>query len=1475
MADYSITGDTRLDASGFNKGLSAMSVAAGNLISGMVKSATGKIAELTTASVGVGMKFEASMSQVAATMGTSVDQIQNLTDKAKEMGSTTQFTATQAADALNYLALAGYDADKAAEVLPSVLNLAAAGGMDLAYASDLVTDAMASLNIEATKENVDDFGNKLAMGASKANASVTELGEAILTVGGTAANLKGGTTELITALGKLADVGMKGTVGGTHLRNIILSLQSPTDDAAKLMSKLGLEVYDAQGDMRGLDEILGDLNASMQGMTQSQRDSIKNALFNKTDLSAVNGLLAAQGEQWDALYENIDSAGGAMEQMAETQMNNLQGAVTTMNSALEGLQLAFYEYLKPTLTQAAQWGAECLSTLTTSLSEGGPEAMLKAAGEIITDLASGVAAKLPGLATSGVEIISRLAEDVVAATPQMLSSAAEILGALIQGLHNALPQLVSTGVEMVKQLGSGLTEGIPQLLEKALPIVANLASGLRSNVGQLVDAGIDFMLNLAQGIADGLPTLIEQLPGIVSDIAGVINDNAPKILAAGVEIIATLLRGIVQSIPTLIENIPQICKAIFDVFTAFRWVDIGKQIINGLWNGITSGWNALLTKVKSLVDLLPDIAKKALGIHSPSKVFSEIGMQTCAGLAQGLTDNKTKVKDAAKTVVASVTDTATEITDGVTKITETLTQVMLDGSEQQSQVITETSQQVVDGVNKTVKKVTTIAADGQTTVTQTMEDVKATVVSTTKDTQSSVVDGVQTTVETTTQKLSDGSEQVKTITTTTGKELIDGVERTVKTVTTKAADGTETVEKTIEDAGNTIVSTVKDTQTSLVDGIETTVEKTTKTLADGSEQVESVTTATGKEIIDGVERTVKTVTTKAADGTETVVKTIEDSGVQFASAGEAVVHQLDSALNDAWDDINNSIQSDVIGSIETLTKAISDGDLESLAKWTAGIFYGSLNDEQKKQINAFALDALTQLTDSLTGVCSNLVSLASNFIGQFVPAAGAAATAQGVLNTVMDANPVLAVISVIGLLVGALTNLAKNNKNVANGMKAVWSGVQDFLSVIFEGLLRAVALQIQGFVSLINGLIDTYNVVAKVWGGQIDHISNPASDYADKLKAEREQRAKDRQAQAAADKQQAELDAKYAKESADAEQKQLEAKYAKKQADLEKAKLSSDSPGMLAAEQAVAKASYEQSLADLDKKLLDAAYEKASAEIEKSTTTDATKRAELEKKITESDSTLKMGDLERQLLEVEYQNSLKELENKYAKKTDTSSKNSSSTTTNSSSSSSDDTAKKLADMKAQYDQKLSDLKADYAAKQKELAAQYDQKLDRKDSQYQQKLDSTKASYDKQLERLKTEYDRKLASLEKELDKASTSDKTSTSAKSDSSATTPTLPDNTADKLTDAVTDNTEAILSTNKALAEMVRQANTLVLSDNMAVSSRVAASGTARIAAAANNYTRQGDTNIVQNIYSKAQTAADLARETRWEADRAKAQKH
>lgn len=799
MADYSITGDTKLDTSGFTKGVSSMTVAAGNLISDLTKTAATKLAGLAKSSVSVGMNFDASMSQVAATMGTTVDQIDNLTKVAKEMGSTTKFTATQAADALNYLALAGYDADKAAEVLPSVLNLAAAGGMDLAYASDLVTDAMASLNIEANKQNVDDFGNKLAMAASKANANVSQLGEAILTVGGTAANLKGGTTELTTALGLLANVGIKGAEGGTHLRNIILSLQSPTDEAAKKMQKLGLSVYDSQGKMRGLNDILSDLNSAMNGMTQGQKDSIINQLFNKTDLAAVNGLLAAQGEQWDTLAAQIDSADGAMGQMAETQIDNLQGAMTIMSSAFEGMQLAVYDELEPTLTEAVKWGTDCLTQLTTALSEGGPEAMLAAAGEIISDLAAGIAAQLPGLMQTGVEIITQLAQNLTDTMPAMLDTGAEVLAALAQGIINATPTLLTSATE----------------------IIAEFMLYLGDHADEIMDTGMQLLESLVIGITDNLPQLITAAAALIAKWAAALIAHLPDILKCGAAMLTTLVDGIVCSLENLAEAALACVAKLVGVWDGSmdEWGHIGENIVSGLLNGIKGAWNSLTKWVSNGINGLVSGVKGRLGIHSPSKVFDEIGVQVCNGLAQGLDRGNKKVKDAAKTVVASVTDSTTTLTNGVAKTVETVTERMANGATQQKQTITETSRQMAGGVLKDIKTVTSIAADGTKTVKQTMETVRETA-KTVTSTFETLADGVKTTTQTVTETLTDGTETQKQVITEVYDDVVDGALVTIERVKTIAADGTvQVAETTKKSAADTFDGLWKELQDSANTGI--------------------------------------------------------------------------------------------------------------------------------------------------------------------------------------------------------------------------------------------------------------------------------------------------------------------------------------------------------------------------------------------------------------------------------------------------------------------------------------------------------------------------------------------------------------------------------------------------------------------------------------------------------------------------------
>lgn len=391
--------------------------------------------------------FESSMSQVQATMGIakdamstvdgqSVNTMDTLNALAKQMGAETSFSATQCGDALNYLALAGYDTQQMCDTLPTVLNLAAAGSIDLASASDMVTDAMSALGMGV--EESDKMVDQMAKTASTTNTSVAQLGEGILTIGATAKSIKGGTAELNTALGILANNGIKGAEGGTHLRNVILSLQSPTDDAADCLKNLGVKTYDSEGNMRSLNDILSDLNASMDGMTSAEKDNIIGSVFNKTDLAAVNSLLANTGDTWDGLQKSITDSAGAAQQMADTQLDNLKGKVTLLQSAAEGAAIAIGSNLEPAAKTAVQAATDIVNAFNT----GGLSAALNKVKELVHQLAVTMTTELPNILP-----------DLLDGFNSLLMTLVQSVGTLLPPLlTTVLPILVSSFLELVTQL---------------------------------------------------------------------------------------------------------------------------------------------------------------------------------------------------------------------------------------------------------------------------------------------------------------------------------------------------------------------------------------------------------------------------------------------------------------------------------------------------------------------------------------------------------------------------------------------------------------------------------------------------------------------------------------------------------------------------------------------------------------------------------------------------------------------------------------------------------------------------------------------------------------------------------------------------------------------------------------------------------------------------------------------------------------
>ena len=621
----------------FGSGFAKVVGGAGAVVAGAVAAGTTAVAGFAAASVQAGSNFDSSMAQVAATMGTTVDQIGDLRDFAQEMGSTTAFSATEAADALNYMALAGYDADTSMKMLPNVLNLAAAGGIDLASASDMVTDAQTALglSIEETSAMVD----QMAKASSKSNTSVAQLGDAFLTIGANARNVAGGTTELSTVLGVLADNGIKGSEAGTHLRNIMLAMNPTTDKAAAAWEQLGVNAYDAEGQMRALPDIFQDLNKAMEGMTEQEKTEIFSAMFNKTDLAAIQALVGTTGERFDELADAIANADGAAEEMANTQLDNLQGDITLFQSALEGAQIAVSDQLTPTLREFVQFGSEGLSQLTQSFQEGGLSGAMATFGELLSQGLNMIIEKLPSMVEAGMKLVSALGQGIMDNLPTIVDAATQILLMLVQYIIEALPTLIEAAAQIILQLATGIAQALPTLIPTIIEVVLTIAEYLIENIDLLIDASIQLMIGLTEGLINALPILIEKVPEIIVKLVNAFVNAAPKLMVAGLEIIKKLGNALVTYFPQVLAKIPQLMENLKAAFIRLvgKLVDVGKEMVNGIKQGIADAWGALVSwfseKVSSLVNGVKDLLK----IGSPSKVFADdIGQWIPAGIAAGI-----------------------------------------------------------------------------------------------------------------------------------------------------------------------------------------------------------------------------------------------------------------------------------------------------------------------------------------------------------------------------------------------------------------------------------------------------------------------------------------------------------------------------------------------------------------------------------------------------------------------------------------------------------------------------------------------------------------------------------------------------------------------------------------------------------------------------------------------------------------------
>lgn len=549
----------------------------------------------TKTSIDAGMNFDTAMSQVAATMGTTVDKIGNVKAKAEEMGRTTKYTATEAAEGMNILAQAGLSADEQISGIGTVLNLASAGAMSLEESASYTAGAVKGFG--DSMSNASYYADLMAKGATLANTDVRGLGEAFSGSAATAKNYGQAADSVTLSLLRLAEQNVTGSEASTALNRAMADLYTPTDDASKALDQLGVSAYKSNGEAKDFNDLVDELNGSLQGMTAEQKNNALATIFTTQGLQAFNKMTASSDATVQKFWKGIQDSSGSAAQQAATQLDNLQGDITLLSSATEGLQLAFYNTFSGTIRGAIKGITSEVSGLAEAMESGGISgALSKLAQDAIN-----FSGQLPGLTKIGGDLINGLISSVTQNSGSITTAVSQLLNNLASTISTGLNVFTSVGVNLLTTIANGMTQGIPTFLGQALPMLTQFTESLRSNAGKLINAGLTLIQNIAQGLINSIPVLIAYVPTIITNLAGIINDNAPKILATGVTIITNLATGLVRAIPLLIANLPKIITAIVSVFTAFNWFSLGKNIVTGIIKG-----------VKNLPSLLKGAAKNAV-----------------------------------------------------------------------------------------------------------------------------------------------------------------------------------------------------------------------------------------------------------------------------------------------------------------------------------------------------------------------------------------------------------------------------------------------------------------------------------------------------------------------------------------------------------------------------------------------------------------------------------------------------------------------------------------------------------------------------------------------------------------------------------------------------------------------------------------------------------------------------------------------
>ena len=680
-----------------------------------------------------------------------------------------------------------------------------------------------------------------------------------------------------------------------------------------------------------LSSVSQDTNAAAQLANMAMVDMADNANKMGTDMQDIQNAYQGFAKQNYTMLDNLKLGYGGTQAEMQRLLNDATkisgvkydlGNLADMYSAIHIIQ----QEMDITGTTAR----EAATTLTGSF------AAMKAAAENVM-----------GNWSTGADLTEPLQALADTAQTFLVDNLLPMIGNVLAGIpeivYSLVPELLQTGTELLSSLAQGFTEGIPEFFSTALPQLLAFTDQLRDNAASFVDAGLNLITQLLNGLIAGLPDLIAYVPDIIINICGIINDNMPKILGEGVAIIVQLVVGIVKAVPDLLANWKKILQAVLSVISAINWLNIGKNILTGVANGVKSMGTSMLNAFKG------GFSSALAWIKSLPSQAVQWGKNLIQSFINGLTGKGGAVGAGAIAATAGATIAKTASGNDWSSVWADANADVADSAQSMAEVVVPAYTKSGDAATKAAKK-TKAAAQAAETLLWSLQDAGHT------DTTNALG---KVTIQTTelTEHLKKGSEEYDRLTKTvteSGKEMVNGVAKNYKTVTKYVTENGKTIaqtQKVYEEIAATVAKTVTSTTDSVVNGIATSTKTITETLTDKTTTQKQVITETYNDIVDGALVTVERVKTIAADG---VPQTTEEIKKASANSFDGLVK--------GWQD---EADKGVVGTFNTLVNAVKKQDWQSVGEWVLSTLYNGLAPQAKQLIDDFGKNLIQQVNNAL------------------------------------------------------------------------------------------------------------------------------------------------------------------------------------------------------------------------------------------------------------------------------------------------------------------------------------------------------------------------------------------------------------------------------------------------------------------------------------------------------------------------------